>query len=92
MRRASKKSAEIAVVEIHREGDGPRELGPVIAKNDPQTDPPTHRVLVIEADAVQRALLVRALENSGYSVDAVDSPDRGLDDFQRCPYGVVLLD
>jgi DNA-binding response OmpR family regulator len=91
MRRSSKKSAEIAVVEIHRECDGPRELGPVIAKNDPQTDPPTHRVLVIEADAVQRALLVRALENSGYIVDALDSPDRGLDAFQRSPYGVVLL-
>ena len=80
------------MVEIQQEREVSRELGPVSRMNDPQADPPTHRVLVIEADAVQRALLVRALENSGYSVDAVDSSDRALDAFRRCLYGVVLLD
>jgi DNA-binding response OmpR family regulator len=92
MRRILKKAAELAVLEIDRSDGSSRELQPVTSKNDPQTDSPTHRILVIEADAVQRALLVRALENSRYIVDAVDSSDRGIDAFRRCPYGVVLLD
>jgi DNA-binding response OmpR family regulator len=37
-------------------------------------------------------VLVRALENSGYEVDAYDSAAEAVGVFQRCPYGIVLLD
>ena len=51
-----------------------------------------HRALVVEGNPLHRKVLVRALEKSGYEVDALESAAETLELFQRCPVGFVLLD
>jgi DNA-binding response OmpR family regulator len=53
---------------------------------------PAHRALVLEGNPLHRKVLIRALENAGYEVDALDNPAEAIEAFQRCPYGIVLLD
>jgi DNA-binding response OmpR family regulator len=54
--------------------------------------PASRRALVIEGNPLHRKVLVRSLEKSGFAVDALDSAEQGLESFQRCPYGIVLVD
>jgi DNA-binding response OmpR family regulator len=54
--------------------------------------PNSHRALVLEGNPLHRKVLVRALEKSGFEVDASDSAEEALQIFQRTPYGIVLLD
>lgn len=68
---------------------------PAPAAMPPAPDAPapiTHRALVIEGNPLHRKVLVRALEKSGFEVDALDSAVEAVETFQRCPYGIVLVD
>jgi DNA-binding response OmpR family regulator len=48
--------------------------------------------MVLEGNPLHRKVLVRSLEKAGYEVDALDNPAEAIETFQRCPYGIVLLD
>ncbi len=54
--------------------------------------PKSRRALVVETSVLHRKVLVRALETSGFEVDALSSGEEALEAFQRCPYGIVLVD
>ena len=58
----------------------------------PEPAPNSHRALVIEGNALHRKVLTRALEKSGFKVDVLDSAKQALELFQRCPFGIVLVD
>ena len=57
-------------------------------------EPPasSHRALVIEGNSLHRKVLARALEKAGFEVDILDSAEQALEVFQRCPFGIVLID
>jgi len=54
--------------------------------------PASRRALVVEGNPLHRKVLVRALEKSGFDVDALGSGEEAVESFQRCPYGIVLVD
>lgn len=54
--------------------------------------PNSHRALVVEGNPLHRKVLVRALEKAGFEVDALDSAREAIETFERCPYGIVLVD
>ena len=54
--------------------------------------PASRRALVVEGNPLHRKVLVRTLEKSGFEVDALESGDEAVESFQRCPYGMVLVD
>ena len=68
----------------------PAPQGPAADATDPA--PASHRALVAEGNPLHRKVLVRALEKSGFEVDAVDSARDALELFQRRPFGIVLID
>ena len=51
-----------------------------------------HRAMVVEGNPLHRKVLVRALEQSGYEVDVLESAAEAVEVFQRRPYGIVLID
>ena len=57
-----------------------------------QPSRPAHRALVLEGSPLHRKVLVRALEKTGYEVDALESAAEAIEVFRRCPFGIVLLD
>ena len=65
-----------------------------IAPEPPSAEPApaSRRALVVEGNPLHRKVLVRALEKSGFEVDALDSGEEAVESFQRCPYGMVLVD
>jgi len=71
----------------------PAPARPAAAEAAPDSAAPaSHRALVIEGNPLHRKVLVRALEKSGFEVDDVDSAAKALEIFQRCPFGIVLID
>jgi len=70
----------------------PLKAAPETPVDWPQTARAEHRALVLEGNLLHRKVLVRALERSGYEVDVPISAAEAIEAFQRCPYGVVLLD
>lgn len=64
------------------------------APEPPSTEPApaSRRALVVEGNPLHRKVLVRALEKSGFEVDTLESGEEAVESFQRCPYGMVLVD
>ena len=81
-----------AVTEISSQPPAEARKEPALPVESRQTPLPERRALVIEGNALHRTVLVWALEKSGYEVDALDNPAEVIEAFQRCPYGIVLVD
>ena len=52
----------------------------------------TKRILVIDDEIIFRKLFLRALEETPYVVDAVDSGERGLELLKNFKYSLIFLD
>lgn len=52
----------------------------------------TKSILVIDDEEAIRKSFVLALEDSGYTVDAAESGERGIELHKEKPYGAIFLD
>jgi CheY-like chemotaxis protein len=57
-----------------------------------RTNPPEHRVLVIDDDDELRALVVRVVEQAGYAVDSASDGQAGLERLAEQTYDVIVCD